>query len=60
MVVFLAYIMLSMELGYCLGQLKYLGRSLDCDKALKDLYALWKLRLKKMLKEEVTAPGSLH
>jgi hypothetical protein len=53
-------IMLSMELGYCLGQLKYLGRSLDCDKALKDLYALWKLRLKKMLKEEVTAPDSLH
>ncbi|MGD8229771.1 MAG: hypothetical protein PVI20_18485, partial [Desulfobacteraceae bacterium] len=24
-------IMLSMELGYCLGQLKCLGRSLDCD-----------------------------
>ena len=53
-------IMLSMELGYCLGQLKCLGRSLDCDKALKDLYALWKHRLKKMLKEEVTAPDSLH
>ncbi|UCB50316.1 MAG: hypothetical protein JSW56_05445 [Deltaproteobacteria bacterium] len=53
-------IMLSMELGYCLGQLKSLGRSLDCDKALKDLYALWKHRLKKMLKEEMITSDSVH
>lgn len=53
-------IMLSMELGYCLGQLKYLGRSLDCDKAMKDLYAVWKRRLKRMLKEEMTVPDSVH
>jgi hypothetical protein len=53
-------IMLSLELGYCLGQLKFLGRSLDCDKALKDLYAVWKSRLKKMLKEEMIASDSVH
>jgi hypothetical protein len=53
-------IMLSLELGYCLGQLKYLGRSLDCDEALKDLYAVWKRRLKRMLKEEMTVPDSVH
>ncbi len=53
-------IMLSLELGYCLGQLKSLGRSLDCDKALKDLYALWKHRLKKMIREEMIVPDSLH
>ena len=53
-------IMLSLELGYCLGQLKYLGKSLDCDEALKDLYAVWKRRLKTMLKEEMTLPDSVH
>jgi hypothetical protein len=53
-------IMLSMELGYCLGQLKCLGRSLDCDQALKDLYAVWKRRLKATLKEAMTAPDSVH
>lgn len=53
-------IMLSMELGYCLGQLKYLGKSLDCDEALKDLYAVWKRRLKTMLREEMTVPDSVH
>ena len=53
-------IMLSLELGYCLGQLKSLGTSLDCDKALKDLYAVWKRRLKKMLEEEMTVPNSVH
>ena len=53
-------IMLSMELGYCLGQLKCLGRPLDCDEALKDLYAVWKHRLKTMLKEEMTVPDSVH
>jgi hypothetical protein len=53
-------IMLSMELGYCLGQLKCLGRSLDCDGALKDLYAVWKRRLKTMLREEMTLPDSVH
>jgi hypothetical protein len=53
-------IMLSMELGYCLGQLKYLGKSLDCDEALKDLYAVWKRRLKIMLKKEISVPDSVH
>jgi hypothetical protein len=53
-------IMLSMELGYCLGQLKCLGSSLDCDQALKDLYAVWKRRLKETLKEAKTAPDSVH
>jgi hypothetical protein len=53
-------IMLSLELGYCLGQLKYLGRSLDCDEALKDLYAVWKRRLKAMLKEERAVPNAVH
>ncbi len=53
-------IMLSMELGYCLGQLKCLGRAMDCDKALRDLYALWKHRLKKRLKDEMIASNSVH
>ena len=53
-------IMLSLELGYCLGQLKSLGRSLDCDKALKDLYAVWKGRLRKIIQEEIIAPDSVH
>ena len=53
-------IMLSLELGYCLGQLKYLGKSLDYDEALKDLYAVWKRRLKTMLKEEMSIPDSVH
>jgi hypothetical protein len=53
-------IMLSMELGYCLGQLKCLGRSLDCDEALKNLYAVWKRRLKTMLKKEMNVPDSVH
>jgi hypothetical protein len=53
-------IMLSMELGYCLGQLKCLGRSLDCDEALKDLYSVWKRRLKTMLKGEMTVLDSVH
>ena len=53
-------IMLSLELGYSLGQLKSLGRSLNCDKALKDLYGLWKHRLKKMIREEMTVPDSVH
>ena len=53
-------IMLSLELGYCLGQLKSLGKRLDCDKALKDLYGIWKTRLKKMLQEEMITRGSVH
>ncbi|MFH1243587.1 MAG: hypothetical protein V1689_14680 [Pseudomonadota bacterium] len=53
-------IILSLELGYCLGQLKYLGRSMDCDKALADLYSLWKTRLKMMLQEEIITSGSVH
>ena len=53
-------IVLSLELGYCLGQLRALGRPLDCDRALKDLYAMWKSRLKKILREEMIATGSVH
>ena len=53
-------IVLSLELGYCLGQLKVLGKDLDCDKALEDLYALWKTELKKMLREEMIGRGIVH
>lgn len=53
-------IMLSLELGYCLGQLKGLGRTLDCDKALKDLYEIWKTRLKKMLKDQMITGDIMH
>lgn len=53
-------IMLSLELGYCLGQLKGLDRSLDCDKALKDLYAMWKGQLRKMLRTEMMTGSSVH
>ena len=44
--------LLALELGYCLGQLKSLDRQVDCDKALKDLYRIWKHRLKALLEEE--------
>jgi hypothetical protein len=53
-------IMLSLELGYCLGQLKTMGRHYDCEKALADLYAIWKTRLKKLLDEEIIARRPLH
>lgn len=53
-------IILSLELGYCLGQLKGLGRDLDCDKALKDLYSVWKIRLRQMLQEEMVSSDSVH
>ena len=53
-------ISLSMELGYCLGQLKTLGRYIDCDKALGDLYALWKKKLQLMLREEAFNRGLMH
>jgi hypothetical protein len=50
--------LLSMELGYCLGQLKVLGRPLDADRALEDLYRIWKARLKEMLRRETR--GYMH
>ncbi len=53
-------ISLSLELGYCLGQLKNLGRHIDCDKALGDLYGLWKKKLKVMLKEEAFNRSFVH
>lgn len=53
-------ILLSLELGYCLGQLKMLGRTMDCDKVLKDLYEMWKRRLKKMLEEEKITKRTVH
>jgi hypothetical protein len=53
-------ISLSLELGYCLGQLKKLGKDLDCDKALSDLYRLWKERLKTMIREEAFNRGLVH
>jgi hypothetical protein len=53
-------ISLSLDLGYCLGQLKAIGMEIDCDKALEDLYALWKARLKEMLREEMVKGGTVH
>ena len=53
-------ILLSLELGYCLGQLKILDRPLDCDQALADLYEMWKRRLKMMLAEEKITRGTVH
>lgn len=52
--------LLSLELGYCLGQLKSLDMQMDCDKALKDLYEIWKERLKAMLQDEKISGGMLH
>jgi hypothetical protein len=53
-------ILLSMELGYCLGQLKGMGTLLDCNKALEDLYLIWKISLKKMLDQVMIRPDSIH
>jgi hypothetical protein len=53
-------ILLSLELGYCLGQLKILGWPLDGDRALADLYEMWKTRLKMMLAEERITRGTVH
>ena len=53
-------ILLSLELGYCLGQLKMLGRTMKCDKVLKDLYEMWKRRLKKMLQGEKITKRTVH
>lgn len=53
-------IMLSLELGYCLGQLKSLGQPLDSDQALRDLYETWKKRLKTLLREETITRTRLH
>jgi hypothetical protein len=49
--------MLSMELGYCLGQLKSMGRPLDCDRTLSDLYAVWRAKLRAMLRQEMHIQG---
>jgi hypothetical protein len=53
-------ISLSLELGYCLGQLRNLGRILDSDKALSDLYWMWKKKLKIMLREDAFNRGLVH
>jgi hypothetical protein len=52
--------LLALELGYCLGQLKNLGKFVDIDQALKDLYAIWKTRLRAMLEEERLSGRKLH
>ena len=52
--------LLALELGYCLGQLKSLGRQPDCDKAFKDLYGIWKTRLRAMLTEDKITHGTIH
>lgn len=52
--------LLALELGYCLGQLKSLDRQPDCDKAFKDLYEIWKTRLRAMLAEEKSSHGTIH
>jgi len=53
-------ILLAMELGYCLGQLKSMGRLLDSNKALEDLYLIWKTSLKKMFDQKFIRPDSIH
>lgn len=53
-------ITLSLELGYCLGQLKALGRPVDFQRALKDLYGAWKTQVIRMLQEEGRKRGPLH
>jgi hypothetical protein len=53
-------ILLALELGYCLGQLKMLGRPLDADRTLADLYEMWKARLKMMLTEARMTRGTMH
>ena len=52
--------LLALELGYCLGQLRNLDRHVDCDKALKDLYGIWKNRLKTLLEEEQITRSTVH
>lgn len=53
-------LLLALELGYCLGQLKNSDKSMDADQALKDLYAGWKKRLRAMLSEEKLSGRMLH
>lgn len=55
-----ATMLLSLELGYCLGQLRMLGHPLDSEKALEDLYTVWKNRLKSMLRQELITRGVVH
>ena len=52
--------LLALELGYCLGQLKSLNRQVDCDKALKDLYSIWKNRLRELIEKEMKGDHTLH
>jgi hypothetical protein len=52
--------LLALELGYCLGQLRKLDQHVDCDKALKDLYRIWKDRLKTLLEKEKTPGRTVH
>jgi len=52
--------LLALELGYCLGQLKSLERQVDCDKALKDLYRIWKNRLRELIEKEQIGDHTVH
>ena len=52
--------LLSLNLGYCLGQLKMLGQHFDCDKALKDVYDLWRAKLNAMILKENPEEGKIH
>lgn len=53
-------ILLSLNLGYCLGQLKGLDRTVDCDEALQDLYNIWRAKLNAMLLKEATDANRIH
>jgi len=37
-----------------------MGTLLDCNKALEDLYLIWKISLKKMLDQVMIRPDSIH
>jgi|GEM_PF-1415515 len=52
--------LLALELGYCLGQLKALGKTHDADQSLADLYEIWKARLRKILREEMDSVRTIH
>ncbi len=52
--------LLALELGYCLGQLRALGKSIDADQSLADLYEIWKARLRKILREEMVFRRQMH
>jgi hypothetical protein len=53
-------IALSLNVGYCLGQLKSMGVHFNCDSVLEDVYKLWRTRLREMLRNEMFGGARLH